>query len=249
MSYGVREFSYRVTNPAKIGEQKVNTTTSKKATSAADIFAKPAKSENLSTITKALEEAHAIIAKENNAPRATIVTGRSSRVHGHFTPWTPWASGEETFHEIFITISKRTARELLGTLLHETAHSIDNKEGVRGTSGDGYHNKNFKARAESLGLTITQAPRIGFSVTAVSDECAARWAEPLRLIEEALRLTADNDGGTAKPKGRNKNLLVAECGCGNKIRLSQKTLEMCAPSCNNCEEYFVTDKDGAGVKA
>ena len=247
MSYGVREFSYRVTNPAKIGE-KVNTTTSKKATSAADIFAKPAKSENLSTITKALEEAHAIIAKENNAPRATIVTGRSSRVHGHFTPWTPWASGEETFHEIFITIINRTARELLGTLLHETAHSIDNKEGVRGTSGDGYHNKNFKARAESLGLTITQAPRIGFSVTAVSDECAARWAEPLRLIEEALRLTADNDGGTAKPKGRNKNLLVAECGCGNKIRLSQKTLEMCAPSCNNCEEYFVTDKDGAGVK-
>lgn len=214
-------------------------TATKKKTTAGDIFAKGAKVENLSTITKALEMAHEIIAKETGAPRATIVTGRSSTVHGHFTPWTPWASGEESFHEIFITIAKREGREILGTLLHETAHSIDNKEGVKGTSGDGYHNKNFKARAESLGLTITQAPRIGFSVTTVSDECAERWAEPLRLIEAALKLTADSDGGQAKPKGRNKNLLVAECDCGNKIRLSQTVLDLCRPKCQNCDSEFL----------
>ena len=214
------------------------TTTKKKTTTAGDIFAKGAKVENLSTITKALEEAHAIIAKETGAPRATIVTGRSDKVHGHFTPWTPWASGTETFHEIFITIAKREAREMLGTLLHETAHSIDNKEGIQGTSGDGYHNKKFKERAESLGLTITQVPRIGFSKTDVSDECVARWQKAHDIIEEALRLTADNNGGTAKPKGRNKNLLVAECGCGEKIRLSAKTLKTCAPRCQNCFHDF-----------
>lgn len=215
-------------------------TTAKKKTTAGNIFKAPtAGAENLSTITKALEEAHAIIAKETGAPRSTIVTGRSSTVHGHFTPWTPWASGEETFHEIFITIAKREAREILGTLLHETAHSIDNKEGVQGTSGDGYHNKKFKERAESLGLTITQAPRIGFSVTSVDDTCATRWAESLRLIEEALLLTADSAGGaTAKPKGRNKNLLVAECDCGEKIRLSAKALQICAPRCQNCFHDF-----------
>jgi hypothetical protein len=218
---------------------KTATATKKKTTTAGDIFQAPsARVENLSTITKALEMAHEIISKETGAPRATIVTGRSAKVHGHFTPWTPWSSGKETFHEIFITIAKREAREMLGTLLHETAHSIDNKEGIQGTSGDGYHNQKFKARAESLGLTITQAPRIGFSVTTVSDECAQRWAEPLRLIEEALRLTADNDGGTAKPKGRNKNLLVAECDCGEKIRLSAKTLKICAPRCQNCFHDF-----------
>jgi len=214
-------------------------TATKKKTTAGEIFQAPvSRVENLSTITKALEEAHALIAKETGAPRATIVTGRSATVHGHFTPWTPWASGEESFHEIFITIAKREAREILGTLLHETAHSIDTAQGVRGTSGDGYHNKNFKNRAESLGLTITQAPRIGFSVTTVSDECATRWADALRIIEEALRLTADSGQGTAKPKGRNKNLLVAECGCGEKIRLSAKTLKICAPRCQNCFHDF-----------
>lgn len=223
---------------------KTATATKKKTTTAADIFAKGARVENLSTITKALEEAHAIIAKETGAPRATIVTGRSDKVHGHFTPWTPWASGEESFHEIFITIAKREAREILGTLLHETAHSIDNKEGIKGTSGDGYHNKNFKNRAESLGLTITQAPRIGFSVTAVSDECVARWQKAHDLIEEALRLTADSGQGTAKPKGRNKNLPVAKCECGESIRLSLKTLEKCKPICQECDSEFKVEEEG-----
>ena len=219
------------------------TTTKKKTTTAGDIFTKGSRVENLSTITKALEMAHEIIAKETGAPRSTIVTGRSARVHGHFTPWTPWASGEESFHEIFITIAKREAREILGTLLHETAHSIDNKQGIKGTSGDGYHNKNFKNRAESLGLTIGQAPRIGFSITTVSDECATRWAEPLRLIEQALSLTADSDGGTsAKPKGRNKNLPVAKCDCGESIRLSLKTLEKCKPICQECQGEFTIEE-------
>jgi hypothetical protein len=224
---------------------KTATATKKKTATAGDIFKAPsARVENLSTITKALEEAHAIIAKETGAPRATIVTGRSDKVHGHFTPWTPWASGAETFHEIFITIAKREAREILGTLLHETAHSIDNKEGVKGTSGDGYHNQKFKARAESLGLTITQAPRIGFSVTAVSDECVARWQKAHDLIEEALRLTADSGQGTAKPKGRNKNLPVAKCECGESIRLSLKTLEKCKPICQECDSEFKVEEEG-----
>ena len=224
---------------------KTATTTKKKTAKAGDIFKAPeSRVENLSTITKALEEAHAIIAKETGAPRATIVTGRSAKVHGHFTPWTPWASGTETFHEIFITIAKREAREMLGTLLHETAHSIDNKEGVKGTSGDGYHNQKFKARAESLGLTITQAPRIGFSVTAVSDECVARWQKAHDLIEEALRLTADSGQGTAKPKGRNKNLPVAKCECGESIRLSLKTLEKCKPICQECDSEFKVEEEG-----
>lgn len=223
----------------------MNTATRKKTATAGDIFQSPVSGvENLSTITKALEDGHAIIAKETGAPRATIVTGRSAKVHGYFTPWTPWASANETFHEIFIAIAKREAREVLGTLLHETAHSIDNAEGVKGVSGDGYHNQKFKTRAESLGLTITQVPRIGFSKTSVSDECATRWAEPLRLIEEALRLTADNDGVTAKPKGRNKNLPVAKCECGESIRLSLKTLEKCKPICQECKTEFKAEEGG-----
>jgi hypothetical protein len=133
---------------------------------------------------------------------------------------------------------ERGARAVLGTLLHEVAHSIDLQNGIQGTSGDGYHNQKFKATAESLGLTITQAKGIGWSVTEVSDACAERWAEALALIENGLALMADAEQGK-KAGGRNKNLKVAECRCGEKIRLSASVLEKCAPMCNSCGCKFI----------
>lgn len=200
------------------------------------------KTESLSAITKALEDAHSIIREKTGAPRATIlVTRKTGRTMGHFTHYTPWTTGEDKFHEIMISANyfTRGARAVLGTLLHEVAHSLDLQNGITGVSGDGYHNKNFKMTAEALGLTITQAPRIGFSVTEVSDECATRWAEALSIIEEALKLTAHDGESTRGGKGgRDKNLKVASCECGEKIRLSLKTLEKCAPMCSECETPF-----------
>ena len=198
------------------------------------------KTENLSIITEALESAHALIQEKTGAPRATIlVTRKTGNTMGHFTHAKPWVSGEDSFHEIMISAEyfPRGARAILGTLLHETAHSLDLQAGIKGVSGDGYHNKNFKQTAEALGLTITQAKRIGWSNTEVSDECAERWGEALALIEAGLALTADTEQGQGK-KGRDKNNLVAECGCGGKIRLSKKVLEMCAPFCQTCQSEF-----------
>lgn len=197
------------------------------------------RTESLSVITKALEEAHEMIREATGAPRATIlVTRKTGNVAGHFTLWQPWSDGERGFHEIMISAEHlaRGARATLGTLLHEVAHSLDMQAGIKGTSGDGYHNRKFALTAEALGLKITQAPRIGWSVTEVPDACAERWADALAVIEEGLRLTAQTEG--KRPKGRNKNLPVAECACGGKIRASLTVLEQCAPKCTSCDTYF-----------
>ena len=198
------------------------------------------KTENLSGIVTALESAHAMIQEKTGAPRATIlVTRKTGRTMGHFTHAKLWKAGEESFHEIMISANyfERGARAVLGTLLHETAHSLDLQAGIQGVTGDGYHNKKFKQTAEALGLTITQAKGIGWSVTDVSDECAERWAEALALIENALALMADAEQA-GKTRGRNKNLKVAVCGCGEKIRISAKALEKCAPMCQDCGQMF-----------
>jgi hypothetical protein len=198
------------------------------------------KTERLSNIATALENAHEIIREKTGAPRATIlVTRKTGRTMGHFTHAKIWKAGEDNFHEIMISANyfERGARAVLGTLLHEVAHSLDLQAGIQGVTGDGYHNKKFKATAEALGLTITQAQGIGWSVTEVSDECAERWADALALIENALVLMADAEQGS-KTRGRNKNLKVAVCGCGEKIRLSASVLEKCAPICQNCEQMF-----------
>ena len=198
------------------------------------------KTENLSGIVSALEQAHALIQEKTGAPRATIlVTRKTGRTMGHFTHAKLWKAGDEAFHEIMISANyfTRGARAVLGTLLHEVAHSLDLQAGIQGVTGDGYHNKKFKDTAEALGLTITQAKGIGWSVTEVSDACAERWAEALALIENALALMADSEQAK-KTGGRNKNLKSARCGCGGVIRLSATVLEKCAPKCQNCGEYF-----------
>jgi hypothetical protein len=215
---------------------------------AGDIFQAPAKSENLSVIVKALEEAHSLIQKETGSPRATLSIGRSSKVHGHFTPWTPWQNEEEQFHEIFLSASSfnRGARATLGTLLHEMAHSLDTKEGRKGTSGDGYHNQTFKNTAEKIfGLEIKQIKGKGWTDTIVPDSCVEMWKEAFSIIEKALKLTATNEE-TNKPKGRNKNQLVAMCECGEKIRLSLKAYIRCRPVCRDCESDFVLDGQFTG---
>jgi hypothetical protein len=199
------------------------------------------KTENLSGIVSALEQAHAMIQEKTGAPRATIlVTRKTGRTMGHFTHAKLWKAGDEAFHEIMISANyfTRGARAVLGTLLHETAHSLDLQNGIQGVTGDGYHNKKFKETAEALGLTITQAKGIGWSVTEVSDACAERWAQELRLIEDALGVRADAEEGK-KAGGRNKNLKVAVCRCGEKIRASLKTLEKCAPMCQDCGSMFI----------
>lgn len=198
------------------------------------------KTENLSGIVSALEQAHAMIQEKTGAPRATIlVTRKTGRTMGHFTHAKLWKAGDEAFHEIMVSANyfERGARAVLGTLLHETAHSLDLQNGIQGVTGDGYHNKKFKETAEALGLTITQAKGIGWSVTEVSDACAERWAEALALIENALALMADAEQAK-KTGGRNKNLKSARCGCGGVIRLSATVLEKCAPKCQNCGEIF-----------
>lgn len=198
------------------------------------------KTENLSGIVSALESAHALIQEKTGAPRATIlVTRKTGRTMGHFTHAKLWKAGDEAFHEIMISANyfTRGARAVLGTLLHEVAHSLDLQAGIQGVTGDGYHNKKFKDTAEALGLTITQAKGIGWSVTEVSDACAERWAEALALIENALALMADSEQAK-KTGGRNKNLKSARCGCGGVIRLSASVLEKCAPKCQNCGEVF-----------
>jgi hypothetical protein len=216
----------------------------KKAKTAGDIFQAP-KTENLSVIVKALEEAHALIQKETSAPRAVITIGRNAKVHGHFTPWTPWSAEGEEFHEIFLSASSfnRGPEAILGTLLHETAHSLDLKAGREGVSKEGYHNKTFKTTAESLGLEIEQVKRIGWSSTKVPADCVKRWQEAFNLIAEALKLVAVSDSQN-KPKGRNKNNKVAVCGCGEKIRLSLKTYNLTRPICQNCDSEFQLQDEG-----
>jgi len=195
--------------------------------------------ETLSTITKAMEKAHAIIKEETGAMPATILITRNLKnARAHFTTWTPWTTEADKFHEIALNaeIFAEGARSVLGSLLHEVAHSLNHQNGIKDCSAKQYHNKNFKLTAEAIGLETVEVKGKGYASTKLTDEGLKRWSKVFSVIDCALKISAIGES-KAKPKGRNTNLIKAECDCGNVIRLSRTVLEI-GVVCKACEDTF-----------
>jgi hypothetical protein len=209
----------------------MNATTATKAN-------KATKAEALSTITKALESAHELIKAETGAPRATLLVTRDLKGRkGHFTPFTPWQNGEESFSEIAFNLEHfTTPEELLSTLLHEVAHSINHMNGIEDCSSNQYHNAKFKTQAEALGLKTLEIKGKGHASTELTEFGAKRWAKALRILAGAFDLVALG-GESAKKKGRNTNLIKAQCDCEQIIRASASVIQS-GVMCSQCETYF-----------
>lgn len=216
-------------------------------------------------------------------PPAVFVVKRDARAWGHITVGHAWASETEEvdtehmyawqavsmgvpftvtkshgFHEIMVSGENlsRGARAVFGTVAHEATHALNIVRGVRDVDSNGRHNRKFADLAEHLfGLTIEQAGSIGWSKTTVGDECARRWRDEIRRIDEAINAIARHAtptggglttggfgifGGSPAPKGRNKNLLKAVCGCGSSIRASRTVLAK-GVTCDECGEAFTTE--------
>jgi hypothetical protein len=200
---------------------------------------KAPKAEALSTITRALESAHEIIKAETGAPRATLLVTRDLKGRkGHFTPFTPWRTEEEAFSEIAFNLEHfTTPEELLSTLLHEVAHSLNHKNGIEDCSSNQYHNAKFKTQAEALGLKTHEVKGKGYASTTLTELGAKRWKKALTILSNAFDLTAIG-AESAKPKGRNTNLLKAQCPCEQTIRASRGVIEA-GVRCDMCGCQFV----------
>jgi hypothetical protein len=196
------------------------------------------KAEALSTITKALESAHELIKAETGAPRATLLVTRDLKGRkGHFTPSTPWKAGEESFNEIAFNLEHfTTPEELLSTLLHEVAHSLNHANGVQDCSANQYHNAKFKTQAEALGLKTIEIKGKGHAATELTEFGAKRWNKALKVLANAFDLVALG-GEQAKKKGRNTNLIKATCDCEQIIRASASVIKA-GVRCESCEGLF-----------
>jgi len=201
---------------------------------------KASKAVALSTLTRALEQAHEVIKEETGAPRATLLVTRDLKGRrGHFTPFTPWRTNDEVFNEIAFNLETFTSpADLLSTLLHEVAHSLNYMNGINDCSANQYHNGKFKAQAEALGLK-TEKSKKGYAQTSLTDLGAKRWSKALAILESAWDLTALG-GESAKPKGRNTNLIKAVCKCGSIIRTSATVLKA-GVTCNQCGADFTAE--------
>lgn len=174
-----------------------------------------------------------------------IITIQSTpRAYGHYSVSKIWTvNGEEQKHEINIGAGTldRDLEYTVGTLLHEMVHMYDDTVlNVQDCSRGGtYHNKQFKATAEAVGLIVTKSDKYGWAHTAPSD-ALIEWIldhdiEEIRINRNeptGIRVVGGNTAasGGLTPIGNNLNShsrkYLCPC-CGNSVRATKQVNVIC----------------------
>ncbi len=198
-----------------------------------------------SRILKVLEDTWLEIRRRHPEIPAVVIIiasgteGKQTRL-GHHAPGRWHVAGEQRA-EIMISGEglRRSAREVLGTLLHEAAHALADARGIQDTSRQGrYHNIRFKTLAEELGIDVTKSPTLGWSATTVPDHTAAIYAAQLAALGEAMTLWRQAETVTGTTSRRSTNLIPATCPCGRNIRVAASTLAAAPITCEACNGPF-----------
>lgn len=137
-------------------------------------------------------------------PEPIISLKKTPSAYGHITVGKVWQAGQESKYEINLSSAtlSRPIEETAATLLHEMAHEYNLEHGIKDTSNQGvYHNKNFKATAETHGLHIDHHPKYGWTVTSPTEELLdfiifQGWQD-IQMVE---RLGWTDFAGTGTPK-------------------------------------------------
>ena len=198
-----------------------------------------------SRIIKVLEETWLEIRRWNPEIPAVVIIiasgtdGKHPR-WGHHAPGR-WNVAGEQLTEIMISGEglRRTAREVLATLLHEAAHALAHARGIKDTSRQGrYHNTKFKKCAEEVGLAVEHDDNFGWSVTTITPATELAYASQLQALTDAMTLWRHGEAATGPKARRNHNLIAAICPCGRSIRVAASTLAEAPITCQACDQDF-----------
>jgi hypothetical protein len=189
-----------------------------------------------------------IITRHPEIPPAVIILG--SGTSGKHAKWghhaaDRWHAADNDHTEIMISGEglRRPASEVLTTLLHEAAHALAAARDIKDTSRQGrYHNKNYKALAEELGITVSHANTIGWSVTTLPDTTASTYARQIKALSRAMVLYRNDETGCATGPAKTTNLIAAACPCERSIRIAASVLADAPVTCGACGGDF-TPKD------
>lgn len=149
------------------------------------------------------------------------------------------------------------AEQVFEVLLHEAAHGLNAARGIKDASRGGrYHNANFKAAAEEVGLAAAQTPPYGWARTALRPETAERFAPTIARLDDAMRIArrleagvqisteaegergALGEGGRAGGRGGAARNGPAQCGCGRGMRMAPTVLAAGPVLCGICGTAF-----------
>ncbi len=206
-----------------------------------------------STILKVLEDIWLEIRRWNPEipPVVIIIASGTDGKHPRWGYHAPgrWNVAGEQLTEIMISGEglRRTARDVLATLLHEAAHALAHARGIKDTSRQGrYHNTKFKNCAEEVGLAVEHDAQTGWSLTTITPATELAYAAQLQALTDAMTLWRHGETTTGPKARRSHNLIAAICPCGRSIRVAASTLAEAPITCQACDQDFQPkNPDGA----
>jgi hypothetical protein len=205
-----------------------------------------------SAVVAALERTWAAIRQHHpELPEAVVILGAGSEARrglvelGHFAAGR-WhlQDAKANRHEVLVAGEglRRGPRDVLNTLLHEATHGLAHARTIKDTSRQGrWHNQRFAKLAREVDLEVTADAKTGLSQTHLTEQAAARYAEALRDLEEALGLWRHAEPTRDRQTG-SRSLLACSCACGRKLRIARSTLEQAPILCGACRKPFEPER-------
>lgn len=164
----------------------------------------------------------------------TFEAGYKKGAYGWIRNIKDWKQGQAERYNINISADylDRSKEQIISTLIHEMCHLYALQKEIKDTSRSGiYHNKKFKEIAESHGLNVLEADKIGWSVTSLKQETVEWLKDNCNFGEITIYkkkpLVADK---VATPKQSSRKY-VCPC-CGLIVRATKE----CSIKCMDCDE-------------
>lgn len=172
---------------------------------------------------------------ENQLPKVVITfeSGFKKGAYGWITTIKDWKQGNEERYHINISSDylDRPINNIMSTLIHEMCHLYAIENDIQDTSRSGiYHNKRFKQIAESHGLFVDEADKIGWSVTSLTPKTEKYIENVCPISEIRIIKKRPSTCGCTKPKNKQSSRKYICPSCGLIVRATKD----CRISCLDC---------------
>lgn len=152
------------------------------------------------------------------------------KAYGHVTCSRVWKTKDIERYELNISARSlsRPIESVVSTLLHEMVHIYCLMNNIQDTSrGTTYHNKRFKENAERVGLVIEYDPKIGWSITAPSEDLITY------IVEQGWSDILMNRGGYVHSDGGNGNKTgTSDTDTEDRPKKPSSTRKYICPNCS-----------------
>lgn len=173
----------------------------------------------------------------NSLDIPTITVQSTIGAYGHVSVQKVWHNEETATHELNLSADylNRPIENIVATLIHEACHLYAMQNHIKDTSNHGiYHNKRFKALAETRDLKISRHEKYGWTITEPTEKlldfCIENQLEDIQIVRQSSFMLIGTPGKTVTRKPSSTRKYFCPC-CGNSFRATKNINVLCL-DCN-----------------